>query len=108
MSDSAYAMAVITQASTPEALRDIRSVCAEPLSARSEPLTLEIGEMLGVLDQGERTAADARQRSWHLRDDAFDQFRRARQRLEDVHVFSSRRRHTRFDCDWSSDVCSSD
>src|SRR5256886_6834383 len=22
--------------------------------------------------------------------------------------FSSRRRHTRFDCDWSSDVCSSD
>src|SRR5256886_7386033 len=33
------------------------------------------------------------------------------QRL-DTHVyfffFSSRRRHTRFDCDWSSDVCSSD
>src|SRR2546430_4114347 len=29
---------------------------------------------------------------------------------EFVHVFffSSRRRHTRFDCDWSSDVCSSD
>src|SRR2546430_12560446 len=26
---------------------------------------------------------------------------------EDV-FFSSRRRHTRFDCDWSSDVCSSD
>src|SRR2546430_13082804 len=26
-----------------------------------------------------------------------------------VHFFfSSRRRHTRFDCDWSSDVCSSD
>src|SRR5256886_12613174 len=27
-----------------------------------------------------------------------------------VHLFffSSRRRHTRFDCDWSSDVCSSD
>src|SRR2546430_2463896 len=26
-----------------------------------------------------------------------------------LHVFfSSRRRHTRFDCDWSSDVCSSD
>src|SRR5260370_12701863 len=23
-------------------------------------------------------------------------------------VFSSRRRHTRFKCDWSSDVCSSD
>src|SRR2546430_11456111 len=25
-----------------------------------------------------------------------------------VDFFSSRRRHTRFDCDWSSDVCSSD
>src|SRR5256886_10921045 len=25
-----------------------------------------------------------------------------------VSFFSSRRRHTRFDCDWSSDVCSSD
>src|SRR5256886_4119175 len=29
--------------------------------------------------------------------------------IEYMHVFvSSRRRHTRFDCDWSSDVCSSD
>src|SRR2546430_5092573 len=26
----------------------------------------------------------------------------------DFMFFSSRRRHTRFDCDWSSDVCSSD
>src|SRR5256886_2057698 len=26
----------------------------------------------------------------------------------DHFFFSSRRRHTRFDCDWSSDVCSSD
>src|SRR2546430_3022130 len=29
-------------------------------------------------------------------------------RCEFVFFFSSRRRHTRFDCDWSSDVCSSD
>src|SRR2546430_11940695 len=29
-------------------------------------------------------------------------------RNECVFFFSSRRRHTRFDCDWSSDVCSSD
>src|SRR2546430_124023 len=35
-------------------------------------------------------------------------------RTEGIHLarylffFSSRRRHTRFDCDWSSDVCSSD
>src|SRR2546430_9122742 len=27
---------------------------------------------------------------------------------DDFFFFSSRRRHTRFDCDWSSDVCSSD
>src|SRR2546430_3975369 len=29
-------------------------------------------------------------------------------RVPRVFFFSSRRRHTRFDCDWSSDVCSSD
>src|SRR2546430_1341098 len=29
-------------------------------------------------------------------------------RMKDSDFFSSRRRHTRFDCDWSSDVCSSD
>src|SRR5688572_31626661 len=28
--------------------------------------------------------------------------------LRSLFFFSSRRRHTRFDCDWSSDVCSSD
>src|SRR5688572_12142556 len=28
--------------------------------------------------------------------------------VTEVFVFSSRRRHTRFDCDWSSGVCSSD
>src|SRR5256886_9742549 len=33
---------------------------------------------------------------------------RARLRLDLFFFFSSRRRHTRFDCDWSSDVCSSD
>src|SRR2546430_17009611 len=31
-----------------------------------------------------------------------------RLRLVESFFFSSRRRHTRFDCDWSSDVCSSD
>src|SRR5205085_6728323 len=30
------------------------------------------------------------------------------QALSCCFFFSSRRRHTRFDCDWSSDVCSSD
>src|SRR5438309_2747916 len=28
--------------------------------------------------------------------------------VSDSFVFSSRRRHTRWNCDWSSDVCSSD
>src|SRR5688572_32087988 len=32
----------------------------------------------------------------------------AREIVADLFFFSSRRRHTRFDCDWSSDVCSSD
>src|SRR2546430_17692320 len=31
-----------------------------------------------------------------------------RSRIIVFFFFSSRRRHTRFDCDWSSDVCSSD
>src|SRR5256886_3718148 len=31
-----------------------------------------------------------------------------RLRRVSIFFFSSRRRHTRFDCDWSSDVCSSD
>src|SRR5256886_13730804 len=34
--------------------------------------------------------------------------RRANTRVWCWLFFSSRRRHTRFDCDWSSDVCSSD
>src|SRR2546430_5412868 len=29
-------------------------------------------------------------------------------RMQGVYFDSSKRRHTRFDCDWSSDVCSSD
>src|SRR2546430_10642869 len=33
---------------------------------------------------------------------------RARLSSTSLFFFSSRRRHTRFDCDWSSDVCSSD
>src|SRR5205085_5419902 len=35
------------------------------------------------------------------------EFRRTDSRWQSF-FFSSRRRHTRFDCDWSSDVCSSD
>src|SRR2546430_11805892 len=39
-----------------------------------------------------------------------DAAKNAAERSRPVYVFffSSRRRHTRFDCDWSSDVCSSD
>src|SRR5260370_23553397 len=35
-------------------------------------------------------------------------FPRSEARLHIFFFFSSRRRHTRFKCDWSSDVCSSD
>src|SRR6266567_8770589 len=35
-------------------------------------------------------------------------FFRSRNGIMFFFFFSSRRRHTRFDCDWSSDVCSSD
>src|SRR2546430_9406314 len=34
--------------------------------------------------------------------------RAVQSRVVCLFFFSSRRRHTRFDCDWSSDVCSSD
>src|SRR2546427_9471621 len=34
--------------------------------------------------------------------------RQSTRRGSSCFFFSSRRRHTRFDCDWSSDVCSSD
>src|SRR2546430_11935181 len=42
--------------------------------------------------------------------DEFLKLRPSRKRclLLQCFFFSSRRRHTRFDCDWSSDVCSSD
>src|SRR2546430_9986278 len=35
-------------------------------------------------------------------------FTKRSRRVIGFFFFSSRRRHTRFDCDWSSDVCSSD
>src|SRR2546430_13734581 len=37
-----------------------------------------------------------------------DAGRHVKIRAVGIYFFSSRRRHTRFDCDWSSDVCSSD
>src|SRR2546430_5967838 len=40
--------------------------------------------------------------------DAGEQTLKTKRWLGFVLFFSSRRRHTRFDCDWSSDVCSSD
>src|SRR2546430_7254258 len=46
--------------------------------------------------------------SWYVADVAFalrDLFATG---VDQSFFFSSRRRHTRFDCDWSSDVCSSD
>src|SRR2546430_3261851 len=43
-----------------------------------------------------------------LRDLLFHLVHRPRRIRPVEFFFSSRRRHTRFDCDWSSDVCSSD
>src|SRR2546430_9030687 len=40
--------------------------------------------------------------------DEIDGYGAESHREEVFFFFSSRRRHTRFDCDWSSDVCSSD
>src|SRR2546430_3964167 len=47
-----------------------------------------------------RTRANCASRSTKAKHGIFDSLA--------VFFFSSRRRHTRFDCDWSSDVCSSD
>src|SRR2546430_903233 len=43
-----------------------------------------------------------------LRECRFDQWTKLLGAAHVAFFFSSRRRHTRFDCDWSSDVCSSD
>src|SRR5256886_8969334 len=50
------------------------------------------------------------QRAWTVRGSCRPGASRARWwcRSGALFFFSSRRRHTRFDCDWSSDVCSSD
>src|SRR5260370_26270745 len=58
------------------------------------------------------TAAGLRQ-YWLLRLQLIPRFRRQRTSSSEasqwwLFFFSSRRRHTRFKCDWSSDVCSSD
>src|SRR5256886_5594467 len=55
----------------------------------------EEGRVLGVRDRGLYKDADQ---------NVFRQY----VSLYCFFFFSSRRRHTRFDCDWSSDVCSSD
>src|SRR5256886_13345134 len=49
-----------------------------------------------------RARYSARSMLWFLRFAVFHRVRVV------IFFFSSRRRHTRFDCDWSSDVCSSD
>src|SRR5256886_8923226 len=56
-----------------------------------------IGELARVFNEEEHLGAELR--VTQLAD------RRCAMR---IFFFSSRRRHTRFDCDWSSDVCSSD
>src|SRR5256886_10059035 len=50
-----------------------------------------------------KLVAFADQASHHLKGEKF-----RRVSVGEIFLFSSRRRHTRFECDWSSDVCSSD
>src|SRR2546430_2758138 len=66
---------------------------------------------LPELNAWERAGADAY--SAGMVDDGFEnQKELTKMQLDNqkeiVFFFSSRRRHTRFDCDWSSDVCYSD
>src|SRR5260370_29854883 len=62
-----------------------------------------LGEELEGPEHGRRALADA----WvHSRADGHTARESSRKAV--LFFFSSRRRHTRFKCDWSSDVCSSD
>src|SRR2546430_9114569 len=64
---------------------------------------------MGVDHEGRRTRGDSSRR--RVLDASRNRSCKRRlevRRLLEFFFFSSRRRHTRFDCDWSSDVCSSD
>src|SRR5260370_26896833 len=61
-------------------------------------LDVDLTNAAGILSEQQRWREDKFADSW------FQETNK-----EDILVFfSSRRRHTRFKCDWSSDVCSSD
>src|SRR2546430_4266747 len=63
---------------------------------------VEIAHAVAVRVGTEVDCAEVSERESAWEDDA------SRVLLSVFFFFSSRRRHTRFDCDWSSDVCSSD
>src|SRR2546430_12054948 len=63
-----------------------------------------IALVIGAVEKHERIETDKREPAGF-----FISFRGFKKKTRTAPVFfSSRRRHTRFDCDWSSDVCSSD
>src|SRR2546427_9035210 len=79
---------------SPSALTTGRRRCASPRSsAAPHPAPRGTSRQTRLRRRGDRTPA-SRPR-WRAADPS-------------SFFFSSRRRHTRFDCEWSSDVCSSD
>src|SRR2546430_7689858 len=74
----------------------VMKVAAKPLG-----VTYARGATVGLLESGKYFGPIRAPVSGVLREVNADV-------LAKLFFFSSRRRHTRFDCDWSSDVCSSD
>src|SRR5256886_11921120 len=62
-------------------------------------------EVFGLESRSNHKQFLVRRIAWRLKANAEGDLS---QRARECVFFSSRRRHTRFDCDWSSDVCSSD
>src|SRR5205085_2104247 len=78
----------------------------EILSFRMQGVEFDNGDM--YVD-GHKAASDVRDEFVSVTEKLMDEWAQCYNVLPQLDFFfSSRRRHTRFDCDWSSDVCSSD
>src|SRR6516165_3037891 len=74
---------------------------------KKDKTTLRIAQQLSLATRRRLTGQHVFVR-WSVLLLSFVDCRDELQRRLSFFFFSSRRRHTRFDCDWSSDVCSSD
>src|SRR2546430_9566284 len=91
--------------------RMIRQVNSGVTAARNRALQEARGEVIAFLDSDDTwdpPKISAQVALLRARPDAVMAWSDMRAVDESGVFFSSRRRHTRFDCDWSSDVCSSD